>query len=297
MKVVVGASSFAADSDKAINLLLEKGIEVVKNPYGRKMTQEEIIHHLEGADGLLAGLEPLNDEVLSKASQLKAIARIGIGMDNVDQEAARRYGIKVSNTPEGPTNAVAEMVLAALLAIGHQIVPANNDIHAGIWKKRMGFSIDGLNVLIIGYGHIGKRVAEVLRKFNVNLLIYDKYNQTESNCTLEEGLKKADVITLHAAGKDEILNRELLNMTQKGVIILNSARGGLINEDSLYDGLKNGNIGGFWGDVFWEEPYKGKLIECDNAILTPHISTYTRACRDSMETQAVLNLLEDLKNV
>lgn len=297
MRVAVGASSFAADSNKAINLLLEREIEVIRNPYGRKMTQEEIIVHLQGVDGLLAGLEPLNEEVFSKTPQLKAIARIGIGMDNVDQEAAQKHNISVSNTPEGPTNAVAEMVLAVLLTIGHQIVPANADMHLGIWKKRMGFSIEGLKVLIVGYGHIGKKVAEMLKKFGANLMIYDKYNQEESNCTLEEGLKNADVVTLHAAGKEEILGGKQLNMMQKGVIILNSARGGLVNEDALYDGLKSGHIGGFWGDVFWEEPYKGKLIDCENVILTPHISTYTKTCRESMEMQAVINLLEDLGNV
>lgn len=297
MKVVVGASSFAADSDKAVNLLLEQGIEVVKNPYGRKMNQEEIISHLQGADGLLAGLEPLNEEVFSRTPQLKAIARIGIGMDNVDQEAAKKHGIKVSNTPEGPTNAVAEMVLAALLTIGHQIVPANKDIHEGIWKKRMGFSIEGLKVLIIGYGHIGRKVGEVLSHFHAELLIYDKYNAEASNCTLEEGLRNADVITLHAAGKEEILTREMLSLTKPGVVILNSARGGLVNEDALYDALKSDRVRAYWGDVFWEEPYKGKITECENAILTPHISTYTTTCRESMETQAVMNLLEDLKNV
>ena len=151
MRAAVGASSFAADSDKAMNLLAAHGIEVVKNPYGRKMNQEEIIEHLQGADALLAGLEPLNEEVFSKAPELKAIARIGIGMDNIDLKAAEKYGIKVSNTPEGPTNAVAEMVLAALLAIGRQIVPADRDRNEGIWKKRMGFSIAGLRILIVGF--------------------------------------------------------------------------------------------------------------------------------------------------
>ena len=121
MRVAVGASSFAADSGKALQLLLDQGIEVVKNPYGRKMDLQETIRHLQGADALLAGLEPLNEEVFANTPQLKAIARIGIGMDNVDLEAAARHGIKVSNTPEGPTDAVAEMVLAALLAIGHRI--------------------------------------------------------------------------------------------------------------------------------------------------------------------------------
>lgn len=297
MKVAVGASSFAADSNTALDLLLGQGIEVVKNPYGRKMNREEIIEHLQGADALLAGLEPLDEEVFSKAPQLKAIARIGIGMDNVDLEAAKRHGIKVSNTPEGPTDAVAEMVLAALLTIGHQIVPANQDLHAGIWKKRMGFSIAGLCVLLIGYGHIGKKVGELLSQFHAKLLIYDKYKDAASNCILEEGLRKADVVTLHAAGTDEILTEGRLAMLKPGAVVLNSARGGLINEDALYRGLKSGKIQAYWGDVFWEEPYTGKITECENAILTPHIATYTTTCRESMETQAVRNLLENLRDV
>ncbi len=295
MRVAVGASSFAADSGKALQLLLDQGIEVVKNPYGRKMDLQETIRHLQGADALLAGLEPLNEEVFANTPQLKAIARIGIGMDNVDLEAAARHGIKVSNTPEGPTDAVAEMVLAALLAIGHRIVPADRDMHAGIWKKRMGFSIRGLKILVIGYGHIGRRVAHMLEKIHAQLLIYDKYNPQESTCSLEEGLRHADVVTLHAAGREEILTRELLQNAKPGMVLLNSARGGLVNEDALYEGLNDGKIQAYWGDVFWEEPYRGKITACEHAVLTPHISTYTTACRESMETQAVRNLLKDLR--
>ena len=183
--------------------LLEKyGIEVRKNPFGRKLTEEETIAHLQGADGLLAGLEPLDERVFSACPQLKAIARIGIGMDNVDAEAAKRHGIKVSNTPDAPTEAVAEMTLAALLTIAHQIVPANADVHGGVWKKRMGFSIRGTKVLVVGYGRIGRRTAELMQSLGAEIAVYDKYAAALSTCSLEEGLGWADVITLHAAGAD-----------------------------------------------------------------------------------------------
>ena len=150
MKVAVGASSFSQSSEKAMRLLTDRGIEVVKNPYGRKMTVEETIRHLQGADGLLAGLELLNEEVLSKAPMLRAIARIGIGMDNVDKEAVKKRNIALSNTPDAPTEAVAEMTVAALLAIGHRLIPCNEEMHRHIWKKRIGFSLKNLNVLLIG---------------------------------------------------------------------------------------------------------------------------------------------------
>lgn len=295
MKIAVGASSFAADSDQAVRLLREHGMEVVNNPYGRKLTQEETIRHLQGADGLLAGLEPLNETVFSQCPNLRAIARIGIGMDNIDLDAARRHGIKVSNTPEEPSDAVAEMTLAALLCIGHRMIAANTDMHQRIWKKQMGFSIAGCRVLVIGYGHIGRKTADLLRNMQADVMVYDKYQQEASSCTLEEGLRSADVITLHACGTEEILTKELLEKAKDGVVLLNSARGTMVNEDALYHALKSGKVSWYWGDVFWEEPYTGKLTECENAVLTPHISTYTRSCRASMEMQAVKNLLEDLK--
>ena len=294
MKVVVGASSFAATSDKAINILLDKGIEVVKNPYGHKMNEDEIIKHLEGADGLLAGLEPLNERVLSQAPTLKAIARIGIGTDNVDFEACKKHGIKVSNTPDAPTAAVSEMVLAALLTIAHNIIPCNDALHKGKWDKRIGFSLNGCNVLIIGYGRIGRRFAEHLKYFGSNIIIYDPYLPEISESKLDDAIAKADVISLHAGGANEIINDDIFNHMRDGVVILNCARGALINEEALYRNLKEGKVSYYWGDVFSEEPYKGKLIECENAILTPHISTYNSLCRESMETEAVNNLLEDL---
>ena len=294
MKIAVGASSFAASSDKAINLLLEKGIEVVKNPYGRKMTAEETIEHLQGADGLLAGLEPLNEEVFTHTPNLKAIARIGIGMDSVDVEAAKKHGIKVSNTPDAPTKAVAEMALAALLTMGHEIIPSNEDVHNGVWKKRIGFSLIGLNVTFIGYGRIGRQFAELLKALGSNIIVYDPYLPEISEPDMETALKKADVVTIHASGNTEIITPDKFDSMKDGVVLMNCSRGGLVNEDALYESLKNGKVSKFWGDVFWEEPYKGKLLECENAILTPHISTYNSLCRESMETEAVSNILRDL---
>lgn len=294
MKVVVGASSFADTGEEAMKLLQTRGIEVVKNPYGRRMTREEIIRHLDGADGLLAGLEPLDEEVFKASPDLKAVARIGIGMDNVNQKAAGKYGIKISNTPDGPTAAVAEMTLAALLCICHKIISANDSVHRGEWKKQMGRSIKELRVLLIGYGHIGRAVSEQLACFGAQIMVYDKYQPAVSTCELTEGLHQADVISLHASGTEEILSAAMFEYMKDGVILLNSARGALVNEDALYEGLQTGKVGAFWGDALWEEPYKGKVLQCDNAVLTPHICTYTASCREEMEKQAVENLLRDL---
>lgn len=294
MKVVVGASTFSESSEKPMQVLLERGIAVVKNPYRRRMTEKEIIAHLRDAEGLLAGLEPLNEMVFQATPKLRAVARIGIGMDNVDREAAKRHGIHVSNTPDAPTEAVAEMTLTALLALDHQVISLNRDVHSGVWKKRMGQSIRGQKILIIGHGRIGRKVHALLSGLGAEIMVYDKYNPEETTCTLEEGLREADAVTLHVSGNDEVLGQKEMDSMKAGVLLLNSARGMVVNEDALYERLKDGRIAGFWGDALWQEPYEGKLRDCPNAILTPHISTYTASCRERMELDAVRNLLRDL---
>lgn len=277
-------------------MLLDQGIEVSDNPYKRKLTEDEIIAHLEGATGLIAGLEPLNERVFAARPELKVIARVGIGMDNVDQEAAKRHGIKVSNTPDGPTAAVAELTLAALLSIARGVSSANAALHAGKWEKRIGFSLAGLKVLIIGYGRIGQCTAALLRTLYCEVKSYDPHQSCDFQ-SLEAGLQWAEVISLHASGNERILGAAEVDAMQDGVVILNSARGGLIDEDALFQGLQSGKIQACWLDVFSREPYTGKLVQCDNALLTPHIATYSKQCRLSMESQAVSNLLRDLHDV
>lgn len=294
MRVLTGTSAFGSGSPEAEQLLKEKGIELVKNPYGRKMTKDEIIKNLSGIDGLLAGLEPLDEDVFKVSPDLKVIARVGVGMDNVDRTAATKYGIKISNTPDAPTEAVVEMTIAALLSLSHNIVFSNMDIHNGEWQKRMGKSIKELSVLLIGYGNIGRRMHEVLVTFGTDVTVYDKYNPKYNKRDLRNILPEMDVVSLHASGDEEILTEELIGFIKDGAIILNSARGKQVSEIGIYNALKSGKVSAFWGDALWHEPYHGMVLQCDNAVLTPHISTYTSSCRADMELQAVKNLLKDL---
>ena len=250
-------------------------------------------------DGLIAGLEPLTKKVLTQASNLKTIARVGIGIDNVDLDAAKELGIIVSNTPEGPTQAVAEMTVTALMALCRNLVPMNKALHGGEWPKRISPGLDGLNVLFIGLGRIGGRTKSLLEPFGINALVYDPYLDDNFDVggrrvSLEEGLALADAISLHAAGSDVILGETEFELIKPGAILLNSARGQLIDEDALIKALDSEIIAGAWFDSFWEEPYKGKLLEYEQVLLTPHTSTYTVACRSSMEMTAVKNLLRDM---
>ena len=300
IRVAISPSSFAENNDKPIQILRDADIEIVENLYKRRLTEEEAIIHLKDVDGLIAGLEPLNKKVLSSADRLKAIARVGIGIANVDLEYAKEKGIKVSNTPKGPTQAVAEMTLAALLTLNRQIIPFNANMHQGIWKKSIGTSISGQKILLIGYGRIGSKVSEIFTKIGAEIYVCDPYIEEsqllygEKKITLNEGLELADVVSLHVSGVEEILGKKEFDIMQNGVVLLNSARGELVNEDALIDSLKNGKVQSAWFDVFWKEPYSGDLIKFDNVLLTPHVGTYTGQCRLSMEMAAVNNLLVDL---
>jgi D-3-phosphoglycerate dehydrogenase len=300
-RVAIGPSSFGDEDDTPLRMLTEAGVEVAPNIWKRRLTESEIIAHLDGIDGLIAGLEPLNKTVLTAARPtLKAIARVGIGLDNVDLAAAAELGIAVSNTPDGPAQAVAEMTLTALLALGRQLIGANSALHAGQWKKSIGVGLGGSVLLIVGYGRIGRRVADLARAFGAEILVADPYLGTddfqhgERQVSLAEGLAEADVISLHAGGREQLLGPEQFGSMKDGAVLLNSARAELVDEDALVGALESGKVRGAWFDVFWQEPYQGRLIGYEQVLLTPHVATYTRQCRLSMETTATRNLLQDL---
>lgn len=300
MKIAIATSSFARADSYPMQLLQQAGVKIKDNPYGRRLSEDEIIEHLQGVCGLIAGLEPLNRRVLSAAKDLKAVARVGIGMDNVDQQAAAELGIRVSNTPDGPTEAVAEMCLCALLALGRRIVEFNAQMHNGKWNKKVGLGLRGTRVLLIGYGRIGSSFARILRFFGAEILATDPYLQDQRLengqrvVSLEEGLAEADVVSLHASGKDVILDDEKFKIMRPGVILMNSARGELVDENALIQALEEGIVSGAWFDSFWQEPYTGLLGKYEQVLLTPHVSTYTKQCRRNMEETAVRNLLRDL---
>ena len=300
-RVAIGPSSFGDEDDTPLKILAESNVDVVPNSLKRRLTEDEIIAHLEGVDGLIAGLEPLNKRVLLTAQpRLKTIARVGIGMDNVDLTTAAELGIKVSNTPDEPARAVAEMTLTALLALSRRLVQTNTALHAGGWEKSVGIGLAGAKVLVVGYGRIGRRVGNLIRAFGAEVLITDPYvdestlTAGERRVPLADGLREADAVSLHAGGTETLLGADQFREMKDGAVLLNSARAQLVDEDALVDALETGKLRGAWFDVFWQEPYKGRLLAFDQVLLTPHVGTYTRQCRLSMETAATQNLLRDL---
>jgi D-3-phosphoglycerate dehydrogenase len=300
LRVAIGPSSFGEADRAPLDALERSGVEIVPNPFGRRLTEDETIAHLREVDGLVAGLEPLTERVLAANPRLKAIARVGIGMDNVDHAAAAARQVRVSNTPDEPARAVAELTVTALLALLRQLVPSDAALRAGGWKKIIGRGVAEETVLIVGFGRIGRRVAELLVPFGCRILVTDPALTPDNLPTgvelvaLADGLRRATVVSLHAGGRAQLLGTAELESMPTGALLLNSARGELVDEAALVAALESGHLGGAWFDVFWQEPYTGPLAKAPNVILTPHVGTYTRECRLGMETTAVRNLLRDL---
>lgn len=299
-KILLGPSSFAQLDSAPVDRLISAGFEVVNNPFGRKLIKQELIELLPGAKGLIAGLEILDEEVMRK-SELKVISRCGSGLSNVDMEAAERLGIKVFSTPYGPTSAVAELTLGAMINLLRMISLMDRDMHEGRWTKKIGMQLEGKTVVVIGLGRIGRKVVSLLKPFNVRLLAVDpdvkeKIDGVEI-LPLDKALVEADIITIHSSGEQQIIGDDEFRLIKSGAFLLNAARGGLINEGALVNALESGKIAGAWLDTFGVEPYIGPLSKYPQVLLTPHVGSYTLECRRSMEMEAVNNLLSGLREV
>ncbi len=297
--ILIGPSTFGERDRSPLDRIAAAGFGIIENPFKRRLTRPELVELLKpNVVGLVAGLEPLDADVLRR-SRLKVVSRVGSGMANVDMDAARELGISVHSTPSGPTEAVAELTVGALLALMRMVPEMDAELHAGRWAKRIGIQLEGKTVAIVGYGRIGKRVSELLEPFRVRILVVDPVAPVELNAacerkTLDEALQLADVITLHCSGEQLLLGEPQLARMRRGAILLNAARGGLVDEAALARALQEGRLGGAWLDAFENEPYAGPLTACRNAVLTPHVGSYTEECRLQMETEAVQNLLRGL---
>ncbi|MDP1558633.1 MAG: phosphoglycerate dehydrogenase [Nitrosomonas sp.] len=301
-KFVISTSSFDTDNNPPIQHLIQKGIQVVTNPHRRKLTEDEIIELLaEDATGLIAGIEPLTERVFSSAKNLKVISRCGAGMDSVDLEAAKRHDIAVFNTPEAPAQAVAELTLGLILAALRRICQIDRSLRKGEWPRIQGNLLAAQLVGIVGLGHIGKRVARLCQAFGAKVIAYDPYiNQPPADVPLmplTRILTEADIISLHlpyAADTHHLLDTNAFARMKSGAVVINAARGGLVDETALGDALNTGQLGAAALDVFEQEPYQGPLLTCDNIILTSHIGSLARESRQRMEVEAAENLLQGL---
>lgn len=298
--ILATTSSFGTACPEAATLLRAAGHELIVNPHGRKLTGAELLELLAEhlPVGLLAGTEPVTAETINAAKDfLRVISRVGVGWDNVDHDAARAAGIPVRCTEGVLDDAVAELTLGFMLDALRHISRHDRDLRQGVWKKRLGGLLRGRCVGIVGFGAIGRRVAELVITFGARVVFTD-VQKTPSPLgeqrSLPDLLREADIVTLHASGSRCLLGAAKLALVKPHVIIVNTARGGMIDETALAAALNEGRVGCACLDVFGAEPYKGPLVESPNTVLTAHIGSYAVEARERMERMAVENLLAEL---
>jgi D-3-phosphoglycerate dehydrogenase len=305
MKILTSPSSFGQVGREPFDILEQNGFTIINNPYGRKLTEEEVIELAQDCVGIVAGLEPLTQRVMDALPQLKCISRVGIGMDNVDIPYAEKKGISVINTPDAPTRAVAELTLGMTLSLLRKIPQADAAMKQHKWEKQVGNLIHEKKIGVIGLGRIGKLVAELFRGIGNEVIGYDPYPNTEwaklknvQVSSFEELITAADIITVHvpaAPDKKPILGEAELAKMKEGAFLINIARGGIVDETALFNALSSGKLAGAAVDVFDEEPYNGPLCDLKNIILTPHLGSYAQEGKLMMEIEAVNNLITQLK--
>ena len=306
MKIFVSTHPFSSTSDLPMKLVKENGLELAVNEHGRKITTEELAQDLKDAEVLVAGTEKITEEVFQNAPNLKLISRVGIGLDGVDFDLCKKYGVRVAYTPDAPTMAVAELCVGLILDLARKISHTDKAIKNGIWNRYMGTLLYGKTVGIFGMGRIGKSLIHLLSPFNVKFKVYDLepdlafgrlYNV--SFVSKEEVLKTSDVVSVNVPLKEDTkdyIAMDEFNLMQNHAILINTARGGIVNENDLYIALKEGLIGSAAIDVFEEEPYVGNLKELDNCLLTCHMGASTIDSRTDMEVQALEEVIRYKNN-
>jgi D-3-phosphoglycerate dehydrogenase len=303
-KVLISTSSFGRSGTEPLDLLASAGFESIVNPYDRRLTADEVVELGHECIGIIAGLEPLDEEVLDQLPELRCISRVGVGLDNVDLEAAAARGVEVRNTPEGPTRAVAELTLALVLALLRKIPLADRNLRNGVWQKEMGFLLQDKTIGIVGLGRIGRAVAELFLCLGCSILATDPFpdqewleNHRVAMIPIDDLLSQSDIITLHMAhepGAGLIISEKEINRMKETAFLINLARGEVLDENVLFQALSDGRIAGAALDVFTMEPYHGPFTELDNVVLTPHLGSYALEGRLQMEVDAVKNLLDVL---
>ncbi len=263
-----------------LDLIKETGAEVIYKP-------EPIESAIADADVLIVrSATKVTPELLSCAKNLKLVIRAGVGLDNIDQAECKKRTIEVANTPGASTNAVAELTLAMMLSAVRNIPYANCSMKEGKWEKKQlaGTEIKGKTLGLIGCGRIGSLVGDKARKLGMKIIGHNppprhEFDFIEYVEPLEELLGRADIISLHVPATPEtekMINSQTIAQMKDGAILINTARGTIIDEDALYDACTSGKLRAAALDVYPHEPYTGKLLELDNVFLTPHLGASTK---------------------
>jgi len=306
-KILITTVPFGSENKLPIELLDNLNINYLINPLNKKLTESELLEMTSDVDIIIAGTEPITKKVIDSAKNLKMISRVGIGLDSVDLLAAKAKGIKVCYTPDAPAPAVAELTLGVMLTLLRSLHVSNSQLHDGSWNRIFGRRLAEITIGVIGMGRIGGRVLRRTKAFGTpRLLVNDIAPDYSSNKNLklewtskEQIFQEADIISLHVPLTKltkNMVNKEVLLSMKKDAMVINVSRGGIINEQDLYDVMKGGHLSGAAIDVFENEPYQGNLSEIERCFLTAHMGSMSMDCRSKMEIEATEEVIRFIKN-
>ncbi len=273
------------------------------NLEGKRFNKKELIAYIKDADAVIVGLEPVDEEVLEACPNLKIISKYGVGLNNIDLDACQKRGVAIGWTGGVNKLSVAEMALGYMLMLARNLYVTSNELKNGIWNKSGGFQLSGKTVGIVGVGHIGKELVRLLKPFGCKILVNDIVDQTDYyaehgliEVSKEELYEKSDFITLHVPfdeTTENMITLEELEKMKSSAYLLNSARGGLIQEDDLKTALQKGMIAGAAIDAYAEEPPTDKdFLALPNLICTPHIGGNAKEAVEAMGMSAIEHLRE-----
>ena len=290
-------------------ILDKNGLKVTYEP---EITPEQLAEKIGNYEVIVVrSRTKIVKELVEKAVKCQIIARVGVGLDNIDQDAAKAKNIRVINAVEGAITAVAELVVGLMLSMAREIPRADREIRNGNWikKEMMGSELKGKYLGIIGLGNIGKRLGRLARALNMNIIGYDTV-PIDEEFSKEVGLMKSDLDTLLASSDyvslhvplldstKHMINAEKLGLMKKTAHIVNTSRGGVIDEEALYNTLKDGNLAGAALDVFEVEPATGnKLINLPNFVATPHIGAQTKEAQSLAANVIAEKIIQILRGI
>jgi len=306
MKILVTPTSFKHDTDNAAMRKLRSFADsLVFNPTGKPLHEDALIPLLDGCTGCVAGLDHFTAKVFESARDLKVVSRYGIGVDNVDLASAKANKVVVCITPGANTQAAADLTFALLLSVARKVPLLDRKTREGQWTRSTGTELYGKTLGILGLGAVGKAVARRASGFSMRVVAYNPSVDVDfirkNNIFLTDFdtvVREADFLSLHMPLKDETrhkISADVMKSMKKGAVIINTARGGLVDEAAAYELLASGHLGGMGLDVYEEEPPpKSPLFELENVVLTPHTASHTAEAITAMADMSVQNLIDAL---
>lgn len=305
MKVLVTPRSYGKTDPAVFSMLERAGLEVVRNETDGILNKEDMTALLADCEGVILGVDPMDADVIASAPKLRSIAKYGVGVDNIDMEAAGKRGIAVSRTVGANAEAVADYAMALILAVGRKTVAIDAQCRKENWKKITTRDVSGGTIGLLGFGAIGRHVARRAQGFGMTVLAHDPFWDGEYAAvhgiicaTPEEIYRRCNIISLHLPLLPEtrgMIGAEQLAMMGSDTILVNTARGGIIDEDALLDALESGKIYGAGIDAFAQEPPTDKRwYALDNVVLGSHCAASTAGASLNMGRMATANLIRDL---